>query len=169
MTPSRTTSAWTLTALLALLMALTACNSGPIIRTMPNRMDGLFLDITVKKAKDSTAVYSVSQDGVFSFAGGNEAKRGEAEWTTPLDEEQRQRVLAMVQEFGWLEREPAPGAENPEHEYTVAIRRNSMRRTTVVHGDNPDVVKMVEFLDEIARHRFDDFIERLPQPGQQTR
>ena len=154
-------------AFFALVFSFACSSTGSIIHTMPNRMEGLFLDITVKKGRDSTARYNITQDGTLSFAGGMEAKHDEFEWSTELSADQRQRVLDMVREFGWLDREPASVNENAEHTYEIALRQGSTRRKHEVQGDNPQVVQLVEFLDEICMQRFEGFMDQLPKPGQQ--
>jgi hypothetical protein len=114
-------------------------------------------------------VYSITQAGTLSFAGGKEAKRDEMEWSTELSAEQRRRVIDMVTEFGWLATPPTSVSESADHVYEVSVRQRSTRVKSTVHGDNPQVVQMVQFLDEICMQRFDEFIDQLPRAGEPKR
>jgi hypothetical protein len=155
---------------LAALAAVSACSSsGSMFHTMPDRMDGLFIEIRAEKPNNSVAVYEITQDGMLHFAGGAEAKRGETEWSTELSAAQRQRVMDMVEAFGWLEREPGSTHDPAGHVYEISIRRGSTRQRHTVQGDHAQVVEMLQFLDEICMQRFDEFLERLPKAGEQKR
>ena len=157
-------------SMLAALAALPGCaSSGSMFHSMPNRMDGLFLEIEAEKPNHSVAIYKVTQDGTLSYAGGVEARRGETEWSTELSPEQRQRVMDMVEQFGWLNSGPANSPVNPEHVYHVSVRRGLTRTNVVVQGDNPQIIEMQQVLDEICMQRFDEYLERLPKPGEPTR
>jgi hypothetical protein len=156
-----------LVIVLAWLALLTGCaTDGSILHPMPDQMSGLFLEISVEKPPDSFALYSVKKDGTISFGGGKEARQGETTWTDELSDEERVKIVAMVEQFGWLHSGPVSSKTNPEHEYAVSARRGSTRMSVEVTGDNPQVVEMVSYLDQICRRRFDAFIESLPQPGQ---
>lgn len=146
-----------------------ASNGSGIIHSMPDRMDGLFLELTVQRDKDSIAYYNVKKDGTIGFAGGVEAKRGDIEWTDALTDEERNRIVSMVESFGWLEREPASSAINPEHRYELLVRQGSKRSHVIVRGDHPQLVEMSALLEQICSRRFDEFIDRLPQPGMQPK
>lgn len=146
--------------------ALAGCSSmGPILHSMPDNMDGLFIELRVDKPPDSTALYRVTKDATLSFGGGSDAMQGKTDWSTDLTDEQRTKIMAMIDEFGWLRREPTSSPTNAENVYHVSVRRGSTRTECVVQGDNPQVVEMAVFLDQICRKRFDDYIDRLPQPG----
>ena len=111
--------------------------------------------------------YRVVPGGDLRFAGGLAAVDGSFSWSGPLTDREIDQLFALVADHGWESRDPPSRGEPADRRYRITLRGPGLHRRFEVIGDAPGVQAVEMILDGAARRRFDPYLERLPQPGEQ--
>jgi hypothetical protein len=85
-----------------------------------------------------------------------------------MTEQEIARLTALIDEHGWLETDPPSTGEPAAREIEVKLRKGGTRRSFTVIGESEAVAPVLELLEAAALRRHDEFLQRLPQPGEQN-
>ncbi|MDY7107453.1 MAG: hypothetical protein SYC29_02345 [Planctomycetota bacterium] len=151
-------------ALLGALLVGCASSAGARGR---NVTGGLVLEVYVQPGDGSFARYRVETDGRLRFGGGQDAIDRRFTWSGPMTEEEIGRLTALIDEHRWLETSPPSTGEPAVREIEVKLRKGGTRRSFTVIGESEAVTRVLEVLETAALRRHDEFLRRLPQPGEQ--
>jgi len=128
---------------------------------------GLTLEIYVEAGGGSFARYRVEPDGTLSFGGGQDARDRRFTWSGPMTDEEIAHLTALLDEHRWLEADPPSTGEPTERKIEVRLRKGGTRRSFTVIGESEAVAPVLALLETAARRRHEEFLRRLPQPGEQ--
>jgi hypothetical protein len=127
---------------------------------------GLTVEMYVAQEGESYARYRVENDGVLRFAGGREAQDRKFTWSGPMTGQEIADLRALIAEHGWFDSDP-PSTGLPEGlTYEIRLRQVGRRRSFTVRGDDQAVAAVRELLATAARRRNEEFLRRLPVPGE---
>ena len=128
---------------------------------------GLTLEVYVEAGGGSYARYRVEPDGTLSFGGGQDAIDRRFTWSGPMTAEEIDRLTALIDEHRWLEADPSSTGEPADRKIDIKLRKGPNRRSFAVIGESEAVAPVLELLEAAARRRHEEFLRRLPQPGEQ--
>jgi hypothetical protein len=133
----------------------------------PDVTGGLTLEVYVEAGGGSFARYRVEKDGVLRFGGGQDAIDRRSTWSGPMTDEEIARLRALIDEHHWLEADPPSTGQPPERRIEVRLRKGGIRRSFTIIGESDDVAPVLELLETAALRRHEEFLRRLPRPGEQ--
>jgi hypothetical protein len=153
-----------LCALLNALLVGCASTFGPRGR---DATGGLVLEVYVEAGGGSFARYRVESDGTLRFGGGQDAIDRRFTWSGPMREEEIVRLRALIDEHRWLEADPPSTGQPPERKIEVTLRKGGTRRSFTIIGESEAVAPVLDLLETAALRRHEEFLRRLPRPGEQ--
>ena len=127
---------------------------------------GLTLEVYVEAGGGSFARYRVEPDGMLRFGGGQDAIDRRFTWSGPLTGEEIGRLSALIDEHRWLEADPPSTGEPAGRKTEVRLRKGPKRRSFTVIGESEVVAPVLQLLETAALRRHEEFLRRLPQPGE---
>lgn len=133
-------------------------------------VEGRFtLEVTVHRGAGSVARFLVSEDGMLSYAGGENARDRTFTWSGELPDSQLAHLRELLHTHGWMNGMPDPAGVSEDAtaptRIDVSIRGSTMRQRFTIRGTNDGADEIVTLLEDAARSRHDDFLDSLPQPG----
>ncbi len=123
------------------------------------------MEITVIGGRHVTALYRVDQDGALHFGGGLDGRLGKTSWTGQMSAGEIQELRDLLTRHDWFGADPVSTGDPPGWSYDIKLTWPQGRRSFRVIGRSPAVDPIEEFLDRIARRRFDAFLDTLPKPS----
>lgn len=127
---------------------------------------GLTLEVYVEAGGGSFARYRVEPDGTLRFGGGQDAIDRRFTWSGPMTGEEIARLSALIDEHRWLEADPPSTGEPAGRKTQVKLRKGPKRRSFAVIGESEVVAPVLQLLETAALRRHEEFLRRLPQPGE---
>jgi len=151
---------------------LAGCQSAPLappdVANSPTGGLGLLLWYA-KVPTNQYQYFKLSDDGKIEFSGGMTALNRKFDWTGKVTPEQGKAIRDAVDQTGWLSAEnPARDAgETPLAE--IELFADGKTRRFKISGPDPEVQKVVDALQMVTNQRFQQFMQRLPEAGQQRK
>jgi hypothetical protein len=147
------------------LVMLNACASTAFDPS--GRTGGVELTLTVLNNEGgSAALYQVSRSGTLGFGGGMDAQIGRISWTGKMTDEQIGEFLAILERHAWTERKPVSTGEPKGLVSRINIKGPEGRKRYTLRGQCESVKEVKEFLDEVARLRFEPILRQMPLPSE---
>ena len=148
------------TVIVIAIVFLPGCASTP-----SNNATGGVRITLLRDQGDAASLYYMHYDGTISFGGGIDARLDRTTWTGQLRDDEIDEVLNLIDRHGWFERRPVTDGQPPELLYHLEVSGPRGYKRYQWRGESPDVVPILELLDQAARRRFGYILDALPKPG----
>lgn len=129
---------------------------------------GVDLRMFVRFDDWSMALYRVRPGGTIGFGGATDALNNRLSWTGEMTADETRELRAMLGEHQWWTREPASTGTPPGRVYEITLTVAGGERRYRVIGKSDEVQPIHDFLEEVSRRRYGQFLERLPKAGPQN-
>lgn len=148
-------------ALAAIVLLAAGCAA-----TMPDRTGGIRLEIDIRDAGNFAVLYRLDTAGSLGWGGGEGAREGEATWQAELSDAELSGLLAILEEDGWFDSGPAADAPGESSERLTKVRLDGPdgRRRFSLTGRSRAVDRVTEYLEPIARRRYERLLQTFPRP-----
>jgi hypothetical protein len=149
------------------LSIATGCSTTSRRAAGPDVMGGLEFQVQETRPGRSYALYRVQRDGTIEFGGGLDARNGKCTWSGSLTEDERERLLSLLDQYGWPTIGPSSTGLPEGVEYEIQMQWPGQRRTYHVAGETDAVTEIVRVLQAASSRRNQEFLQSLPKAGRQ--
>jgi hypothetical protein len=135
----------------------------------PDLTGGVELRLAHRGQGNALATFDLAQDGTLTYSGGADARNDLPTWSGQLTAEQAASVVELARAAGWFESAPERGDKKDPTRWEVELSAPGVDREFVAFGDRAEIRAVYDRLEQLARARFDAYLQTLPKPGEQRK
>ncbi len=112
---------------------------------------------------------TVEPEGQITFSGGMDAFSGRTSWSGTLSVEQADELVRILMEDGWVDGTVQASGTPRSRIARVVVEDGAGKHRYSLTGESEAVDRLDAFLNEVSSARFESFMRKLPEPGEQSR